>query len=129
MLAVDTNVIVRYLTKDDARQAARAAKAIDGSEVFIPATVILEVEWVLRSLYRQSRGDISAGVRTLLGQPTVTTETPAALAAALDWFDSGMDLADALHLAASRHCSAMISFDADLAKTAKKLGAAEVRRP
>jgi predicted nucleic acid-binding protein len=40
-----------------------------------------------------------------------------------------MDFADALHMAASRHCEAFVSFDRDLAKIAEQVGAREVRRP
>jgi predicted nucleic-acid-binding protein len=42
MLAVDTNVLVRYLLNDDRAQAARARKLIDANEIFVPKTVFLE---------------------------------------------------------------------------------------
>ncbi len=48
MLAIDTNVIVRYLVADDREQARRARELIDGGRVFIATTVLLETEWVLR---------------------------------------------------------------------------------
>ena len=51
MRAVDTNVVVRYLTGDHPEQAARARTAIDGGPVFASTTVMLESEWVLRSVY------------------------------------------------------------------------------
>ena len=51
MLAIDTNVIVRYLTADHPEQASRARALVDGAAVFVPVTVILESEWVLRSAY------------------------------------------------------------------------------
>ena len=51
MLAIDTNLIVRYLVGDDPGQAARARRLIDNNDVFICTTVLLETEWVLRSVY------------------------------------------------------------------------------
>jgi len=51
MIAVDTNVLVRFLVRDDAKQAARAAALIQANEIWVCKTVLLETEWVLRSLY------------------------------------------------------------------------------
>jgi len=54
MIAVDTNVVVRFLVRDDPKQAARAAELIRDNQIWISKTVLLETEWVLRSLYRFS---------------------------------------------------------------------------
>ena len=51
MLAIDTNLIVRYLVGDEPGQAARARRLIDNNDVFVCTTVLLETEWVLRSVY------------------------------------------------------------------------------
>src|SRR5271165_3450212 len=51
MLAIDTNLVVRYLVGDDPGQAARARSLIDNNDVFVCTTVLLETEWVLRSVY------------------------------------------------------------------------------
>ena len=45
MLAIDTNLIVRYLTGDHPRQSAKAKALIDGNDVFVCTTVLLEAEW------------------------------------------------------------------------------------
>ncbi len=50
MLAIDTNLIVRYLTADHPEQSARAKALIEGAEVFVCTTVVLETEWVLQRL-------------------------------------------------------------------------------
>ena len=51
MIAVDTNILVRYLTNDDAEQAQLAIDLLNGSEhIWLPKTVLLETEWVLRSV-------------------------------------------------------------------------------
>jgi predicted nucleic-acid-binding protein len=129
MLAVDTNIIIRYVVEDDPRQAKQARTLIDGQHVFIPTSVILETEWVLRSMYAFDRAAIAETIRTLAGQPTVTLEHPVAVHTALHWADQGVEFADALHLAASQHCEAFASFDRELGKTAKRAGAIEVRAP
>jgi predicted nucleic-acid-binding protein len=121
MHAVDTNVVVRYLTGDDPKQSLRAKAFIDGSSVFVPTTVVLETEWVLRTLYHRSAAEIAAALRTLAGQPTVTLEQPMLVSTALEWNEAGVDLADALHLASSHHCEGFATFDRSLAKAAKRV--------
>lgn len=126
MRAIDTNVVVRFLTADDQREARIARAAIEAGDIFIPVTVLLESEWVLRSGYGFTAGQIAAGLAGLAGLPGVTVEEPAALAAALDWTREGMDFADALHLARSQACAAFLSFDRKLAKIAKNRSAVPV---
>ncbi|SRR5260370_37364259 len=129
MLAVDTNVIVRYLTRDDARQFARANALFAGEDVYVCTTVLLETEWVLRSLYRYGRPRVIAAFRALAGLPRITLEDPALTDQALAWAEHGMDLADALHLARTGHCEAFVSFDRDLARAANRIGSVSVRMP
>lgn len=129
MLAVDTNVVIRYLTKDDAHQSAQARALVDGSDIYLTATVLLEADWVLRSAFKYSRQDAVAALRAFSGLPTINLDQPSLVALAFDWALHGMDFADALHLAASKHCDAFMSFDRDLAKIAKAAGAPDVRCP
>lgn len=124
--AIDTNVVVRFLTADDAREFKAARSVIDGGNLFVPITVCLESEWVLRSAYGFAPNEIAEGLRGLAGLPGVSVEEPAALAAALDWTREGMDFADALHLARSHGCTAFLSFDRKLAKIAKNRSAVPV---
>jgi predicted nucleic acid-binding protein len=127
MLAVDTNVIVRYLTNDHPEQSLRARKLVDGQDVWVPTTVLLETEWVLRSVYRYTPVQIAAALRDFAGLPRVSLENAARVAQALDWVEHGMDFADALHLGASDGCAAFATFDADFIKAAKKAKAGTVR--
>jgi predicted nucleic-acid-binding protein len=129
MLAVDTNIVVRFLTGDDPVQSVQARHLIDGREIFVCATVLLETEWVLRRLYGFSPAECAAALRGLGGLPRVTIEDPARVAKALDWTEAGMDFADGLHLAKASGCEAFISFDAALAGTATRVGAPPVRAP
>ncbi|MBR1091467.1 type II toxin-antitoxin system VapC family toxin [Bradyrhizobium manausense] len=122
MLAIDTNLIVRYLTKDHAKQSARARALIDGEPVFVAVTVILEVEWVLRSAYDYPASDVARALRIFAGLPTVTVEDGAMVAAALDLAERGLDFADALHLTRSGHCEGFVTFDRKLVRAAKAAG-------
>ena len=122
MIAVDTNVVVRLLTGDDARQAARAATLFATEEIWLSKTVILETEWVLRSLYRFRGTQLSAALIALTSLSAVRVEDPAAVSVALGWASSGMDFADALHLASKGESAGFATFDEKLVKRAKGLG-------
>ncbi|WP_339038496.1 type II toxin-antitoxin system VapC family toxin [Bradyrhizobium symbiodeficiens] len=127
MIAIDTNLIVRYLTGDHATQSARARALIDGERVFVAVTVLLEVEWVLRSAYGYQAAAVVHALRVFAGLPTVTIEDGATVAAALDLVERGMDFVDSLHLTRSEHCEAFVTFDRKLVKAAKKAGHEGVR--
>jgi predicted nucleic acid-binding protein len=129
MIAIDTNVIVRYLTNDHPQQSPRARKLVDGQDVWVSTTVLLETEWVLRSVYRHTPAQIAVALRQFAGMPRVALENAPLAAQALAWVEQGVDFADALHLAASGHCEAMATFDTEFIKAAKKAGAASVRSP
>jgi predicted nucleic acid-binding protein len=91
--------IVRYLTGDHPKRSARARRLIDGNDVFVSTTVLLETEWVLRSVYGFAGGSLVAALRGFAGLPRVTIEDAGLAAQALDWTEASLDFADALHLA------------------------------
>ena len=128
MLAVDTNIIVRYLTADHPEQFAKASALIQGEDVYVCSTVLLETAWVLRRGYRFSRERISAALTAFAGLPRVTLEDAALAAKALEWMRSGLDFADALHFAKAAGCEAFVSFDQRFAAVANALSEAKVRR-
>ena len=101
MLAVDTNVIVRFLTDDHPQQSPRARRLVDGNDMWVSMTVLLETEWVLRSAYRFTPAQIVDGLRDFAGLPRVSLENPALVARAWTGAPTGMDFADALHLSAA----------------------------
>ena len=119
MRAIDTNIVVRYLTGDDPEQASRARAVVEGGDVFVGTTVLLESEWVLRSVYGYSGPEVAAALRAFAGLPGVSVESPAMLAEALDCTENGMDFADALHLGAAARCEAMLTFDRRFIELAK----------
>lgn len=129
MLAIDTNLIVRYLVRDDLEQAVRARKLIDNNDVFVCTTVILETEWVLRSVYGFAAAQCAKALTDFAGLPRVTLEDPACVAKALAWMREGVDFADGLHLAKAADCDAFVSFDHAFAKAANALGGIKVRAP
>ena len=119
---VSTKGQIRYLTGDDPRQAARARALIGKTPIFIPRTVLLETEWVLRSVYDFAAEQIIPALRALAGLPGVTLEDPRTVAQALDWAETGMDFADAPHLAASAGCEGFLTFDRRSARSAVRAG-------
>lgn len=118
MIAIDTNVLVRLLTGDDAAQTSRTAALFEQGDIYLGKTVLLETEWVLRFSYELSRPAIIAALKKVLGLPQVTAEDSFAVADALTLFESGMNFADALHLASSREAAQFATFDTHLKKRA-----------
>lgn len=123
MIAVDTNVLVRVLTNDEPAQAKRALKRMRSDAVWISKTVLLETEWVLRHAYALDAAAIGRAFTTLLAVASVEVEGRAAVLRAMAWHATGMDFADAMHLAASDAASAFVTFDRKLARAAKRAGA------
>ena len=112
MIVLDTNVWVRYVTNDDHLQAQRALKLLERADaVFLPKTIVLELEWVLRAVYGLKPAAIQQSLLHILGLPMVSAEAPGQIAAALDYHAQGYDFADALHLAASEGAQALYTFD------------------
>jgi predicted nucleic-acid-binding protein len=118
MIAVDTNVLVRLLTGDDPAQTRLAADLFAQESIFIPKTVLLETEWVLRYRYELSPTVILTAFRKLLGLPQVEVEDNNVLVEALARYEEGMDFADALHLASVGEADQFATFDARLKKRA-----------
>jgi predicted nucleic-acid-binding protein len=122
-IALDTNLLVRLLTNDDPQQAGRVAELIDASPAcFVPITVVLELEWVLRGAYRLPRQAIISALRGLLQIRQLHLEQEEQVVQAIDWYAQGLDFADALHLLRSEGCSALISFDRAFGGQAGQLG-------
>ncbi len=125
MIAVDTNVLVRVITNDDRPQASLAAISLNRYErVFIAKTVLLEVEWVLRSAYKLDRSAILSTLGEVLDRPNVDLEDEKAIRHAFDWYQQGMDFADAMHLASAGDERSFLTFDGDLLR---KAGSSDLR--
>jgi len=121
VLAVDTNVVVRLLLNDDERQGAKARALFESGDVWIGATVLLEVAWVLESVYGLDGVEAAEALDRLLGLPNVRVENPGAIATALAAAKQGVDLADALHLGRAPEDVEFATFDRALARSARRL--------
>lgn len=122
MLAVDTNVVLRYLVTDDDAQSARARAIIGSGPIFVSPTVVLECEWVLRSLYGFSPRQIVGALEAFCGTPNVNIGEAAAVERAFRLTEFGLEFADALHLSLAGDCEAFVTFDKRLAKSARRAG-------
>src|SRR3989338_9331038 len=101
MRAVDTNILIRLVTKDDPAQAKRAQELFSRQSIFISKTVLLEAAWVLRYVYDYDKRTILHALQGILGLPNVETEDPLTVSQALDWIERGLAFADALPVASS----------------------------
>ncbi|NJR78016.1 type II toxin-antitoxin system VapC family toxin [Sphingomonas corticis] len=111
MRAVDTNVLARLILQDDPHQAA-AARAVIEQPVWIPASVWLELGWVLSRRMGLERGTVAAALSGLLMTETVHVSDRNGLAWAIERYRAGADWADAVHLVASRGVAdAFVTFD------------------
>lgn len=131
MIAVDTNVLVRLVTRDDPEQFAAARSALESATILlISPTVMLELEWVLRHCYQFGLAEIQETLRRVLGLDKALFHDRRELLQALEWHADGLDFADALHLAMSSGAQELLTFDRQLASRAEALGCRPaVRRP
>ena len=117
MIAVDTNILARFYVDDPkdpeaAKQRPIARRVLtESAQVFVPLTVVLELEWVLRAFYGFGADDFVRVVRHLLGLPNVNVEAWSRITDALECHSAGLDFADALHLLSSAHCAELMTFD------------------
>ncbi|TAN41732.1 MAG: type II toxin-antitoxin system VapC family toxin [Nitrospirae bacterium] len=129
MYGVDTNIIVRLLTGDEPSQSAKAKAVFKKNAVFIPETVMLETEWVLRHAYGFDQEEIHQAFLKLCGLPNIVLQNPQHLLTALQWYAEGLDFADAFHIAACRECGEFFTFDKKLVRKADGKGNCRVREP
>jgi predicted nucleic-acid-binding protein len=119
MIGLDTNVLVRFLVRDDQLQFEKAQRLIQdaakrGEAVLISQLVLLETEWVLRSRYALDKQSIIAALSGLLDSVELTIEDePSVEQAVFVWRGSSAEFADCL--IGARHtnlgCRATASFD------------------
>lgn len=125
MIALDTNVIVRYLTQDDLDQAQRASavfeRLTEDDPGFVPITVWAELYWVLTRTYAFGAADVVDRLEALSLADEIRAESAGVVARALSAAKRGADFADAL-IAATAHqagCTTVVTFDR---RAASKLG-------
>ena len=123
MIGLDTNVLVRYIMQDDAKQARRAAALIESLTPerpgFISVVALVELVWVLESVYTLTRAQIAQALQTLLSIEVWTIERAIAVSSALRGYANGqVDFADRVieRVGASSGCECTMTFDRDAAK-------------
>ena len=129
MIALDTNLLARFYVDDPSDPEARRQRPIarrlvlESTALYVPLTVVLELEWVMRGFYEVGRDAFCDVLGHLLGLPQVAVERWEAVEAAVDAHRQGIDFADALHWSLSRGCSAFATFDdRRFARRARRLG-------
>ena len=122
MTAVDTNVLMRLLVRDDPSQTARATAATREDTIWIPKTVLLETDWVLRRGHGYDRERIAETFGRLAGADRVHVEDESTVARALDLMALQVDFADALHVASSSQATRFVTFDEQLVKRSQRFG-------
>ena len=124
MAGLDTNLLVRWLVEDDEEQVARVQRlfrAVQTNEaaLFVPCTVALELEWILRSRYRLDKGAILRTFTALLETRELEFQSEAGLERALHLYRQGAaDFADCLDagLCGAAGQSPLLTFDEKAAK-------------
>ena len=119
MKALDTNVLVRFLVRDDKRQAETIYRVFKKAEsdrevFFVPLLVVLETVWVLESVYKIPRQEILDSVNELILMPILKFETqPAILNFISSARETKMNLSDLLiaHSAKFSGCECVLTFD------------------
>ncbi|UYP68537.1 type II toxin-antitoxin system VapC family toxin [Thalassobacter stenotrophicus] len=123
MIALDTNVLVRFLVQDDPLQAQAATKVIDQltdeAQGFVSREVLIELVWVLERAYRLSRAEIAVAFDGLLAATELEIEDADEVAPALELYrNDGFGFADLMIVAAARRAGAagMVTFDRKAAR-------------
>jgi predicted nucleic-acid-binding protein len=121
MLAVDTNVLVRMLVRDNVQQHEQAVRIFGEEHILLMKSVLLEAEWVLRFSYKFKPAEVAQAFEATLSLPNVTCDCSGELRQALVWHRAGMDFADALHLASMGRAERFVTFDQAMIKIANRL--------
>lgn len=118
MLAADTNVLIRLITRDDEAQYLVAVSLFEDGPIHVSLTVLLETAWVLQHTLRWSRSAVAVSLRGLLQHEMMVVENEDAAEWATDRYEEGADFGDMIHLAANREMSGFATFDRKIAKHA-----------
>lgn len=122
MAALDTNVVIRLLVGDEARQARAAEQLVATEPCSVSMSVLMECEWVLRACYALQSADIEACLRDLLTLENISPADSVLAQRVLDAYATGLDFADALHAAQCPDGERFVTFDKLLVRGASKAG-------
>lgn len=117
---IDTNVLVRLLVDDHSEQAVLAAKLAERFQLIALPTVMLEMEWVLRSRFHVERAKIVELLRRVTDFEVFQVVKRLQIRRAIDCLENGMDFADAMHVCFTTEGETFVTFDRDLARLSKR---------
>lgn len=119
MLAVDTNVLLRLLARDDAKQAAAADNAV-AQGAWVSHLVLAEAVWVLDAVYARTPKQLVAALQLMLVHESLVVQEADVVAAALAQFRAkpALGFSDCLVLEIARKAGhlPLVTFDRALAK-------------
>ncbi len=120
MIAIDTNILLRLILDDDLSQGKAARKLLVKSKLFVPITVAMETEWVLRAAYGLSRSQIADAIEFIVNMENMEFEISTAILWSVARYRDGADFADMIHIIASKEkeMDAFVTFDKKLEKQA-----------
>lgn len=120
MKAVDANILLRLLMADDPKQETLARELLAVEPLFVPLTVAVESEWVLRSYYRKTPQEIASALDQLTDLEGLTFEEVSGVRWASKRLAEKADFADMIHIVASaaQGASAFVTFDLGIARAA-----------
>lgn len=126
MKALDTNILVRFILKDESTEKEKnmyaAAKGeMLSNDVFISEVAFSETLWVLQKVYKRPQAIYMMDLRAIAGFENVTLENPQRIANALNWHEKGLDFRDALILAVAqeKQCAILKTLDEPFFKKGK----------
>ncbi len=130
LLAVDTNVLARAMVDDGSSQSTLARQCLLENPHYVADTVLLETEWLLRSVFRLRRDEINRLFSNLIASENAAFRSRSVVAMAVLSHRAGLDFADAMHVLSAEGCTEFVTFDAELIEKATVLSSGiSVRQP
>lgn len=119
--ALDTNIVVRLFVDDGSKEVSVAREVFKREIIEISLTVILECEWVLRSVYKFKPAAICEALSALVSLTNVTIQNEDVVVEAIEAHGLGVEFADAVHLFSAEKSDELLTFDGDFERRSKRV--------
>jgi predicted nucleic-acid-binding protein len=116
--AIDTNIVIRILLRDDPAQIIVVDNLVSGGDLLITNTVAIETEWVLRGVYKYGRLDAADLLETLLEIEGILLQDANGFRWAVERYRGGADFTDMMHLLKCDNFESLITFDRKMPRQA-----------
>lgn len=127
MLAVDSDVLIRLITRDNAAQSRRAARLFQTHEIELSRTVLLETARILAESFGFERERVLDALQAVAGLPGVRVENAREVSRAIELSRAGLDFAEAMHIACNS-TRVFVTSDEQLYRRARRAGVYWVKR-